>query len=183
MGLIDRVKNILLTPATEWPAIVAEPVDLGALYSGYVAPLALIPAVCVLLGTLRADGLSGGVLAGVEAYVLNLVAVYVAGFAVAKAAPAFGAGENLIGALKLVAYSWTAYWVAAIFLLVPSLNLLRGLGLFYSFYLLYLGIPAVLQPPQSATLPLAVAAAIIEVVVLVVLETIRRELTPAMLMF
>ena len=40
MGLIDRAKNILLTPKTEWPVIAGESPSTGELMGGYVAPLA-----------------------------------------------------------------------------------------------------------------------------------------------
>jgi len=41
-GLVDRVKNILLTPQAEWDKIAAEPADLNKLYLGYVLPLAAL---------------------------------------------------------------------------------------------------------------------------------------------
>src|SRR6185503_11962923 len=40
--LIERVKNICLTPSTEWPIIAAEPASTGTLIAGYVVPLAAI---------------------------------------------------------------------------------------------------------------------------------------------
>ena len=49
MNLIDRVKNILLTPKTEWPVIAAEPVNRNDLILKYVLVLAAIPAVLGLL--------------------------------------------------------------------------------------------------------------------------------------
>ena len=39
MALVDRVKNILVTPRTEWGVIAAEPATSGALVTGYVIPL------------------------------------------------------------------------------------------------------------------------------------------------
>ena len=32
MGLIERIKNICLTPKTEWPVIEAEQTDIKSLY-------------------------------------------------------------------------------------------------------------------------------------------------------
>jgi len=43
-GLVDRVKNILLSPKTEWPVIDAESGDTKEVFT-YVAILAAIPAV------------------------------------------------------------------------------------------------------------------------------------------
>ena len=50
MSLVDRAKNICLTPNTEWPVIAAEPVSPGPLVTGYVLPLAAIGAVAGFIG-------------------------------------------------------------------------------------------------------------------------------------
>jgi len=52
MNLIDRVKNILLTPKTEWEVIKAESTPQKEIITGYVLPLAAVSAVCGFLGTL-----------------------------------------------------------------------------------------------------------------------------------
>ena len=41
-GLVDRVKNILLSPKTEWERIDAEPATVKGLYTGYAMILAAI---------------------------------------------------------------------------------------------------------------------------------------------
>jgi len=48
MNLVDRIKNILLQPKSEWAAIEREPGDAGYLFSNYVAIVAAIPPVCIL---------------------------------------------------------------------------------------------------------------------------------------
>ena len=50
MALVDRVKNILLSPRTEWPVIDAEPATIASLYTGYIMPLAAIPVICQAIG-------------------------------------------------------------------------------------------------------------------------------------
>ncbi len=34
MNLVDRIKNILLAPRTEWPKIAGEPATVQSLYIG-----------------------------------------------------------------------------------------------------------------------------------------------------
>ena len=51
-GLVDRAKNILITPKTEWPVIDAEPSSIGDIYKRYVLILAAIPVVAGLSGNL-----------------------------------------------------------------------------------------------------------------------------------
>ena len=50
MNIVDRAKNIIMTPKTEWTAIAAEEPNVGQIISGYVIPLALIPAIAAMLG-------------------------------------------------------------------------------------------------------------------------------------
>ena len=45
MALLDRVKSILLAPRPTWQVIDSESATVGSLYTGYVIPLAAIPAV------------------------------------------------------------------------------------------------------------------------------------------
>ena len=49
-GIIARVKNILLTPRTEWPVISAEAKTSAEVWMGYVAPLVAISAIAGGLG-------------------------------------------------------------------------------------------------------------------------------------
>ena len=51
MALVDRVKNILLTPKTEWEVIDAEPTTVADLYKGYIIPLAAIGPVAQAIGS------------------------------------------------------------------------------------------------------------------------------------
>jgi hypothetical protein len=49
MNLIDRAKNILLTPKTEWITIAGESATLSSLLTSYVLPMAAIPAAASVL--------------------------------------------------------------------------------------------------------------------------------------
>ena len=50
MSLVERVKNICLTPNTEWPVIAGETATTGGLITGYAAPLATIGVVADSIG-------------------------------------------------------------------------------------------------------------------------------------
>ena len=45
MDIKTRVRNILLTPNTEWPVIAEEATPVGTVVTSYVMPLAAIGAV------------------------------------------------------------------------------------------------------------------------------------------
>ncbi len=50
MNLVERAKNIIITPKTEWDAVSAEEPNIQQILLGYVLPLALIPTIAVTFG-------------------------------------------------------------------------------------------------------------------------------------
>ena len=50
MDLVQRAKNICLSPTTEWPVIEAEQTPPATLITQYVVPLAALGAVAGLIG-------------------------------------------------------------------------------------------------------------------------------------
>jgi tetrahydromethanopterin S-methyltransferase subunit C len=162
MALVDRVKNILLTPKTEWQVIDAEPTTVGDLYKGYIIPLAAIGPIATAIGWtvfgMRVPFLGSyrtpigtAITSAVVQYLMTLIGVYVLAIIIDKLAPTFNGTPSMIQALKVSAYSSTAAWVAGIFGLVPALSILSILGV-YSLYLLYLGLPALMKSPPEKSL-------------------------------
>src|SRR5947209_12363830 len=131
MDLVARAKSILTTPRTEWPIIAGESTGTADLYGGYVAPLAAIPPVAAIVGNLLFGGGLGfleSIAIAVVGFAMALVGVYVLGLIASKIAPSFGGKDDLVQGLKLVAYAYTAAWIAGIFGLIPALALLSVLG-------------------------------------------------------
>ncbi len=154
MGLLDRVKSILLSPKTEWEVIAGEEPNPGQIIVGYVLPLALIPAVATVIGM----GIVGmgpfssityGIAMGVASFVTSLIAVYLTAFVVDILAPNFGSEKDFGRSLQLVAYSWTPAWVAGILSIIPALAWLGMIAGFYGIYLMYLGLPPIKKTPQD----------------------------------
>ncbi|HVJ55596.1 MAG TPA: Yip1 family protein [Aliidongia sp.] len=151
MDIVARVRNILLSPNAEWPAIALEPTDIAGLYKGYILLLAAIPALAKFLGFL-VIGIPLGIAltAAITSYVGSLVGVIVVAFIAAKLAPTFGGRDDLVQGLKLAAFSFTAAWVGGIFLVIPLLGqILQLLFALYGIYLLYLGTTPVLSIAQD----------------------------------
>src|SRR5690606_20987210 len=121
----ERAKNILLTPRAEWERIAPEPVQVTRLYTHYVLPLAVLSAVCAVIG-LAVFGVSGlgvtvryslgsALTSGVIQLVMTLVGVYVLALIIDALAPTFGSTKNIGQAHKLAAYSSTAGLLAGVF--------------------------------------------------------------------
>ncbi len=160
--LIERVKNILLTPKTEWPVIAAEPETVAGLYKNYILILAAIPAVIgfiqgSLIGTTVPFvnitvkiPVGAGLVQMLLVYGLSLGLIYVLSLIVDALAPNFGGEKSQVQALKVIAYSWTPSWIASILGIIPLLGILAALAaLVYCIYLLYLGLPHTMKVPQE----------------------------------
>ena len=172
MALVDRVKNILLSPRTEWPVIDAEPATVASLYTGYIMPLAAIPVICQtigmtipLIGTHYRTPIVSAITSAAVLYVFGLIAVFIVALIVDGLAPTFGGTKNQVQALKVVAYSYTASWVGGVFSLVPALGIIGFLFALYSLYLLYLGLPVLMKSPPDKAVGYTVVVVICTIVV------------------
>lgn len=187
--LLERVKNILLSPGAEWAKIDDEPATIGGIYRSYVMLLAAVPAVAGLLGTLVFGYSAFGItyrpplvptlMSAVVQYAITLGSVYLLALVIDLLAPKFGATPNRVQAFKVAAYSATAAWVAGIFGLLPALSMLSILGL-YSLYLLYLGLPRLMRAPQDKALSYTVVVVLVMLVIGLLIGTVTAAITGTM---
>lgn len=173
-GIVDRVKNILLTPKTEWTVIDGESGDTKEVFT-YVAILALLPLIGTVIGVGLVSGLplSYGIAAAVVGYLLAFVVVYVVAFIINALAPTFGSEKHMPSALKLTAYSYTASWVAGIFGIIPVLGGIIALaGGIYSLYTMYIGLPTMMRTPQDKVMGYFIVSLICAIVVSIVITAV-----------
>ncbi len=162
MDIKTRVRNILLTPNTEWTAIAEEPTPTGAVVAGYVMPLAAIGAIAGFIGgslvgvTLPFLGryrvpIMTGLAGAVFTFVLAIAGVFILAFIINALAPTFGAQKDSNRAFKVAVYSYTPAWIAGALQILPALAILGIVAALYGLYLLYLGLPALMKcPPDKA---------------------------------
>src|SRR6185312_12009224 len=155
-GLIDRVKNILLTPKAEWARIGPEPADVGRLYIGYALPLIALSAICGFIGSaligLPLIGRLPMVWALSQAIfnvAVQLICLFVMAFIANALAPSFGSKQDQGQAHKLVVYGSTAGMLAGVLAIFPPLAILGLVAAIYSIVLLYQGLPAVMGTPAD----------------------------------
>jgi len=182
MALVDRVKNILLTPKTEWPVIAAETTSTADLLKGYVAPLAAIPAICGFIGGSLIGyggfGLSfkvpivAGIAGAIFGYVMSFVMVFLLSFIINALAATFNAEKSDSQAMKLTAYSFTASWLGGVFSMIPGLRLLGVLCALYGVFLLYLGLPPLMKCTEDKAIGYTAVIVIAAIVVSVVIGAI-----------
>jgi hypothetical protein len=161
-GLIERIKNIILTPKTQWPVIEAESTAVGQLYTGYVMPLAAFAAVMSFIrmsvigvnlpfgGTLRTPFVSG-LFSSVLTFVMGLIGLYLVGLIINMLAPSFGGQRDQRQALKTAAYAFTPAWLGTALVFLPLGTLLQLCAGIYGIYVLYLGLPVMMRSKPASS--------------------------------
>ncbi len=181
MNLVNRAKNILLTPKTEWEIIEPEETQPAELTKGYLIPLALIPAIATFIGFgligYRILGVHvGSIGMGFRQALTSLIGTVAGAFLTALVidflAPRFGSQSNFRQSFKLVVYSYTPMMVAGIFLLIPSLAVLSSLCGLYGLYLLYLGLGPLMKTPEEKRTSYFVVSLIVLIVIYFILGAI-----------
>lgn len=158
-GIAGRAKAILVSPNSEWPVIAAESESVQSVFMRYVVPLAAIGPICAFIGG-QVFGLGGfgfryhptligGLATAIIQYVLGLLAIFLVAWVANFLADKFGGQQSYERAFRLVAYSYTAGWVAGVFNLLPSLGLLVLLASLYGIYLFYLGATPMMAVPKD----------------------------------
>jgi len=174
MNLVDRAKNIILTPKTEWLAIAGEEPNVGQIVTGYVIPLALIPAVGQIIGMgfLGAGAMSWGFATALIGFISAIAGVYISSFIVDLLAPSFGSQKNFGRALQLVAYSYTPAWITGILYIIPAVALLVLVASLYGLYLLFLGLPHTMKTPADKVAIYLIVSIIVVIIVTAILSMV-----------
>ncbi len=79
MDIVSRAKNMILSPAREWPIVASESDTVGSLYTGYIIPVSAIPPIATLIGLIAFlhVGFGAALINAIVSYVLTLIAVYI----------------------------------------------------------------------------------------------------------
>jgi hypothetical protein len=158
MNLIERVKNIIVTPKTEWDVINGESDTLSGVITKYVVPLAAAGAICTFIGYafigidsvfVRMKGMDWGIKMAVINIVTSIIGVIATAFVVDALAPSFGSEKNINKSAQLVAYGYTPAFVGALLNIIPSIAMIGGLFGLYGIYLMYLGLGPLKKTPED----------------------------------
>ena len=160
-GIIERIKNILLAPKTEWPVIASESTSIGQLYTGYVIPLTGLSALMTFVrmsvigvtipfgGTFRMS-LVSGLTAALVSFGFGLLGFYLVGLIINALAPTFAGVRDQRQAMKTAAYAFTPAFVGSLLTVLGGLGtLLQLIAAIYGIYLLHLGLPVLMKSAQE----------------------------------
>jgi hypothetical protein len=188
MNLIERAKNMLLSPKTEWNVVAAEVPDSNKIVMGYLVPLTIVGAIAAFIGYafvgasgfgIEIKGMEWGIYAALEKLVLGIASAYLTAFVVDMLAPSFNSEKNMGRSLQLVVYGYTPSLVAALFAIIPALGgIMMLIGGIYTLYLLYIGFTPIKKTPEDKK-PIYF---IVCIVVLIVIYFIISKILTAILL-
>lgn len=175
MSIVDRAKNIVVTPKTEWNVVAGETPNVQQILVGYILPLALIPAVASIVGGMLFPGLfstSFHIASAIVALLTSVLGVFLTAYVIDLLAPQFGSEKDFGRSLQVVAYANTPAWLAGILNLFPALSVLVVIASLYGVYLLYLGLPVVKKTPADKVVVYLVVTVVVLIVIYLVIGAI-----------
>jgi hypothetical protein len=176
MNLIERVKNILITPKTEWDVINGETATPQSLLMSYVLPLSIVSAVGPILSGLLFGGVLGMkffIVTAVISLIVSAVGYYVTVIIVDMLAPSFGSEKNMGKSAQLIAYSGTPSYIAGLLSFIPVIGWILPFAAWaYGIYLMYLGIGPIKKTPEDKKIVYMIVAYVIMIAIALILSAI-----------
>jgi len=181
MDIINRVKQILISPKTEWPVIDGENDSHISVLTKYVLLLAAIPAIAAFIGYgvigyrifgIHFASISVGIKQAITQYVTMVGSVYITAFVIDILATNFGSQKNFDKAFSLVAYSFTPAFIGGFFYIYHPLSIIASLASIYSLYLLYIGLAPMMKTPDEKRTTYFVVSLLVMVAAVIVLSTV-----------
>ena len=188
---MDQMKNtfnnaiaLVKDPVAYMTQNKGQTIPLNSLMINYVAILALVPLVGRIIGDLVFYGGAGAgysIGGAIVSYILDIVSVFVIGIVIWKLAPSFKTSTDQAKATVLAAYVYTPVFLIGILNIVPFLGYLAILGLLYGLYIMYRGLPILLNTPADKTVTYVVAVLVVSIILLAIISLIIGGLDAAAL--
>jgi len=179
--IIQHITGLLTHPEKEWERIRDEHCTIGKCYCSHVLILSSIPAICGFIGTTQFGWKIGGrdpvmlttdsaLMISIIFYITMLVAVFSVGKMIHWMAKTYDAEQPLPTCIALAAFTATPLFLVGVMQLYPALwlNFIVGLpSLAYTVYLLYVGLPIMMEIPKDKAFLFSSAVIAVGMVMLV----------------
>lgn len=181
---IVRITQIIINPHRVWHDIKEDEDTFAHVLTHYALPLAAIPAVF---------GFFGQVLVGMPSsfstvvyrvpfeiafvrmilyYLFLLVGLYIAGIVINGLSSSFQSRHDAVHAYKLAVFAYIPAFFAGVLKLIPVLGLLTFLLSLYSIYVLYTGIPVMMETPKEKVAGYTIVVTIIMIILYAIIAGI-----------
>lgn len=193
--IIERVKAIVFKPRETWDAINSEGTTVSDLIKNYLLILAAAPAIAYLLGKwiigihipfvgVYRFSFGASLLTSVLWYIFTIISIWVVGKVISYLAPNFGSTQNDVKGFQIAVYSYTPFLAAGILYIIPALNVLVILAGLYGLYLLYIGLPILMNTPKEKslayTITIIVTIILIYIIFSIIIGAVHNIFGPAL---
>jgi hypothetical protein len=180
--ILSRAFGLFRDPKQEWEQIRAEQTTVQHILLGYVAPLALIPPVCDLIGSYAFNNaltgdIGASIIRAAVTWIVSIALVFFLGVLINALAPNFDGDKDDLAAQKIAAYSLTPAFLSGVFSLWPPLWWLSLIALGAMVFLMYRGLPILMKAPADRALAYAVTVTIATMVAGIVLFSLASCVT------
>ncbi len=190
MEQLDRAISILKNPLAELNKVKSEQISTDYLIKQYIAILAVVPAIAIIIGY-GVIGISIGfgsfkypiewaLVYGILTYILSIVGVYILSIVINALAPNFASKQNPLQAMKLATYSYTPVLLGGIFNIIPMLGIIVLLFAIYGLYILYLGIPVLMETPKDQEMTYTIVVIVAMIVIYFIMGAIASGIVTSM---
>ncbi|ABC28612.1 Amino acid transporters [Hahella chejuensis KCTC 2396] len=181
--ILGHTLGLFTHPDQEWLSIREERATTGRLYAQHTLLLALIPSIAAYIGSTQVGWTIGSEetvkLTQISAfnlcalfYVSMLSGIYILGKFIDFMAITYGVDKNAPRGIELAAYAATPLFIMGAIAVYPNIwvNMFAGLvGVSYSVYLLYEGLPILMKIPKERGFMFATSVLTVGLVMLVAL--------------
>lgn len=188
MNIVERATAIITKPRETWGIIKAEQTTVKELFTSYAAILAVVPAAASFVGfSLVGYSLPGGhyrvpitsgLVQAILQYVFTLAGAYAVAFIIDALAPKFDSRKDLAAAAKLAVFAATPAWIGGALAVLPALAPLILIASLYSLYVLYVGLPVLMETPKEKSLVYFIVVIIASIVVSMVIGAVSGTTMP-----
>jgi len=188
--VLQHVWGLFSEPRRAWREIRDQRCTIGKCYCSHVLILAALPAIAGFIGTTQIGWrigsreihkltLESGLTIALLTYVTLLVAVFSIGWLIHWMGQTYGAKRSLAQCIALAAYTATPLFLVGLLWVYPVLwfDMLVALpALAYTVYLLYTGVPIMMEIPEERGFLFASAVLAVGLVALVAVLAITAIL-------
>ena len=146
--VINRLKNLVLSPNLEWEKIKSESIVPREVFLNYLLPLLIVGCLLKLIGRflyLTNYNILHAILAGISYFLISISVIYASTWIVNEILPKFKCEKQFNNVFKLIAFSsLPSILLIGISSLHPDLTFINLFSIF-SVILFWIGVPKLLQ--------------------------------------